>query len=115
MSTGEIRNGSISFEFGQLGNQGTNYAFNIDFIGKNYLTNGKNTNGKNEELYVKATLSNQNGEEVLLEDFVNNLEWSWLFATEGKVIDKDSTTEITSLSKISFNTFFLSSSLLSAT
>ena len=95
MSTGEIRNGSISFEFGQLGNQGTNYAFNIDFIGKNYLTNGKN-----EELYVKATLSNQNGEEVLLEDFVNNLEWSWLFATEGNIIDKDSTTEITSLSNI---------------
>ena len=95
MSTGEIRNGSISFEFGQLGNQGTNYAFNIDFIGKNYLTNGEN-----EEIQVKATLSNQNGEEVLLEDFINNLEWSWLFTTDGKVIDKDSTTEITSLSNI---------------
>lgn len=98
MTTGEIRNGSISFEFGQLGNQGTNYAFNIDFISKNYLTNGKN-----EELYVKATLSNQNGEEVLLEDFVNNLEWSWLFATEGNVISnkEDSTIEeITSLSNI---------------
>ena len=77
MSTGEIRNGSISFEFGQLGNQGTNYAFNIDFIGKNYLTNGEN-----EKIQVKATLSNQNGEEGLLEEFINNLEWSWLFTTD---------------------------------
>lgn len=99
MTTGEIRNASISFEFGEVGNQGTNYAFNIDFIDKDYLTYGE----VEEELQVKATLSNQNGEEVLIEDFINNLEWSWLFDESGETIsnkEDNPITEITSLSNI---------------
>ena len=97
MTTGEIRNASVSLQFGEVGNQGTNYAFNIDFIDKDYLTYGQD-----EEIQIKATLSNQNGEEVLLEDFIDKLEWSWLFVENPDVITNktDSITNITSISNI---------------
>ena len=96
MTTGEIRNASVSLQFGEVGNQGTNYTFNIDFIDKDYLTYGQD-----EEIQIKATLSNQNGEEVLLKDFIDNLEWSWLFVNGSDVITKNgSVNEIVSISNI---------------
>ena len=99
MTTGEIRNASISLQFGEVGNQGSNYSFNINFIDKNYLTVGN----YDEKLQVKATLSNPNGEEVVLEDFINNLEWSWLFVENGDIItnkENNTTNEIVSPSNI---------------
>lgn len=97
MTTGEIRNASVSLQFGEIGNQGTNYAFNIDFIDKDHLTYGQD-----EEIQIKATLSNQNGEEVLLEHFIDKLEWSWLFVETPAVINnkENSAEEIVSISNI---------------
>jgi hypothetical protein len=46
-------------------------------------------------------LSNQNGEEVLLEDFIDKLEWSWLFVENENIISINTTNnEITSISKV---------------
>lgn len=86
LTTKEIRSGSISFAFGEFGNSGTNYAFNLDFVEQTNLTPGMT-----EGILVKASLLNANGETVLLEDYENVLEWSWVFPDESsdKIITKE--------------------------
>ena len=86
LTTKEIRSGSISFVFGEFGNSGTNYAFNLDFVEQTNLTPGMT-----EGILVKASLLNANGETVLLEDYENMLEWSWIFPDENsdKIITKE--------------------------
>lgn len=69
--TGEIRRGSLTLQFGEAAAAGSNYAFNIDFIGHRtclYAT------GKEDSVEIQAIFTKQNGEVMT----VPTITWSWM-------------------------------------
>ena len=69
--TGEIRRGSLTLQFGEAAAAGSNYAFNIDFVGHRtclYAT------GKNDSVEIQAIFTKQNGEVMT----VPTITWSWM-------------------------------------
>lgn len=69
--TGEIRRGSLTLQFGDAAAAGSNYAFNIDFVGNRtclYAT------GKEDSVEIQATFTKQNGEVMT----VPAITWSWM-------------------------------------
>ena len=84
--TGEVRRGSLTLQFGEAAAAGSNYAFNIDFIGHRtcmYAT------GEDDTVEVQATFTKQNGE-VMTTPSIN---WSWMNNYESPITLSNSTGE----------------------
>lgn len=68
--TGEIRRGSLTLQFGEAAAAGSNYAFNIDFVGNRTCLYA----GKEDSVEIQATFTKQNGEVMT----VPTITWSWM-------------------------------------
>ena len=78
LKTGEIRRGSLTLQFGEATTAGSNYAFNIDFVGHKtclYATE------KNDTVEIQATFTKKNGEVMT----VPTITWSWVNDYESPV------------------------------
>lgn len=86
LTTGEIRRGSLTLQFGEATAAGSNYAFNIDFVGNRtclYAT------GENDSIEIQATFTRQNGEIMT----VPTIKWSWMNNYDSPIILSGSTGE----------------------
>ena len=69
MKSGEIRTGSLTLQFGEAISSGSNYAFNIDFVGHNACLYAV----ENQTITVQASFTKSNGEVMTPPEIV----WSW--------------------------------------
>lgn len=69
MKSGEIRTGSLTLQFGEAISSGSNYAFNIDFVGHNACLYAV----KNQTIDVQASFTKSNGEVMTPPEIV----WAW--------------------------------------
>ena len=84
--TGEIRRGSLTLQFGEAAAAGSNYAFNIDFVGHRtclYAT------GKEDSVEIQAIFTKQNGEVMT----VPTITWSWMNGYNSPITLSNSTGE----------------------
>ena len=84
--TGEIRRGSLTLQFGEAAAAGSNYAFNIDFIGHRTCLYAS---GKEDSVEIQAIFTKQNGEVMT----VPTITWSWMNDYDSPITLSSSTGE----------------------